>query len=475
MKSMRAWKKLVVPLAVTALFAAACSDDSGDTADTGATATDVASTEGADDSETTDPAATDPPATDPPETDPPATDPPATDPPETDPPTTEAADDSAAALGEPDPATGDPIRIGLLTNKGSESLEAQGQLTLDGAEIAVQYVNDFLGGLGGSPIELFDCGIGATPELATDCANQMVEQGVAGVILPFAGNGDVMVPIITGAGIAYVTGSGSSSQELTAPGAFALSGGYLGTLGAFAQHAAAAGIPNVTHIVIDVPAAVGAAQAVGGPLFETAGVGYEVITAAPGTPDLTPQVQAASGSVMVTGDVSFCTSFLQAYSTLALDLPKYLIGTCIDESVAETVPGAYEGAFLATGATETSPDLEIYGAMLETYAPDDDINPNPVISGGIAAGVGIVMNFSRAMDGLTDHTAAGVLEKMASAADVPSFLSDGFTFTCDGSALPLTPNVCTVQTYISVLDADGVPLTADPVDPTDLFGQAFGG
>ena len=472
MNSIKAWRNLVVPLAVTALLAAACSSDDGDTAGSDPVVTDDTTT---DTGAATDPPATDPPATDPPATDPPATDPPATDPPATDPPTTDTADDSTAALGEPNPATGDPIRIGLLTNKGSESLEAQGQLTLDGAEIGVQYVNEYLGGLGDSPIELFDCGIGATPELATDCANQMVEQGVAGVILPFAGNGDVMVPIITGAGIAYVTGSGSSAQELTAPGAFALSGGYLGTLGAFADHAADAGIPNVTHIVIDVPAAVGAAQAVGGPLFETAGVGYEVITAAPGIPDLTPQVQAASGSVMVTGDVGFCTSFLQAYSTLALDLPKYLIGTCIDESIAETVPGAYEGAFLATGATEDSPDVALYAAMLDTYAPDDDINPNPVISGGIAAGVGIVMNFSRAMDGLTDPTAAGVLAKMQSATDVPNFLSDGFTFTCDGSALPLTPNVCTVQTYISVLDADGVPLSSDPVDPSALFGQAFGG
>src|SRR3546814_16980112 len=82
-------------------------------------------------------------------------------------------------------------------------------------------------------------------------------------------------------------------------------------------------------VVIDVPSATQAAEALGGIVFGKAGVAYEVITAPPGTPDLTPQLQAAVDSgadaIGLTGDVTFCTSFLQAYQTLGLDIPKYMI------------------------------------------------------------------------------------------------------------------------------------------------------
>jgi branched-chain amino acid transport system substrate-binding protein len=467
MDTSKLWTKLLLLLAVLALLAAACGsdDDSGSESESPAEeeAPDEDATEEAAAEEATEEAAEEE----------------ATEVAAEEEATAEAAEEESAddVLGEPNPAEGDPVKIGLLTNKGSESLEAQGQLTLDGATVALEYVNEYLGGVGGRPIELIDCGIGATPELATDCSNQMVDEGVAAVILPFAGSGDSMVPIITGAGIPYITGSGSTSQELTAPGAFSLSGGYLGTLGAVAQHAADAGIEKLTHIVIDVPAASGAATAIGGPLFETAGVEYEVVTAPPGTPDLTPQLQAAAGdgAVMVTGDVTFCTSFLQAYQTLALDNPKYLIATCIDEAISEAIPGAYEGAFVATGTLPDGEDAAVYTAMIERYAPDSDYPRDPATAGGFASGVAIVVNFAEGMIGLTDHSAEGIMAQIAASAGVPIFLSDVFTYGCAEPIIPVTPNVCAVATYIGPTDADGRLTEFNAIDPTPLFTEAFGG
>src|SRR3546814_1717534 len=122
----------------------------------------------------------------------------------------------------------------------------------------------------------------------------MVEQDVVAVTLPFTGYGEATAPIITGAGIPYITGSGNSAAELTAPNAFAVTGGYPGSLGAFAQHAKDQGFGKFTMVVIDVPSATQAAEALGGIVFGKAGVEYEVITAPPGPPDLTPQLQARS-------------------------------------------------------------------------------------------------------------------------------------------------------------------------------------
>jgi branched-chain amino acid transport system substrate-binding protein len=377
-------------------------------------------------------------------------------------------------LGQPNEASGDPVKVGLITEGGSEAIGSQSALTEQGADIAVQYANEYLGGIGGRPVELVVCGNQATPAGAQDCGNQMVEQEVAAVVLPFTGFGEAQAPIITGAGIPYVTGSGNSSAELTAPGAFAVTGGYPGTLGAFAQHAKGQGYEKFAMIVIDVPSASQAAEQLGGIVFGNAGVDFETIAAAPGTPDLTPQLQTAvdggADAIGVTGDVTFCTSFLQAYQTLALDIPKYVIGPCVDQTVIDSLGSVLEGSYLATNGSTEGSDAELFAAMVAKYAPDEDIDPDLVVSAGVAAGVGSVMNLVRAMEGLTGEVDKDtVLAQMKTAKDVEVFGSGGQTFTCDGSAITIMPNICSAEFNIGTLTSEGKVENAEQVDPSALF------
>src|SRR5215203_1370790 len=141
-------------------------------------------------------------------------------------------------LGTPNAAEGDPVKIGLITESGGEAISSQSELTETGAQIAVDYVNEYRGGLGGQPIELIICGNKASASGGSDCANQLVEQDVAAVVWQFTGFGPQQVPIITGAGIPIICVSGASVEELTTPNVFVITGGYPGTLGAYAQHAA---------------------------------------------------------------------------------------------------------------------------------------------------------------------------------------------------------------------------------------------
>jgi branched-chain amino acid transport system substrate-binding protein len=388
--------------------------------------------------------------------------------------TAATAADAEEVLGAPDAASGEPVKVGFITEGGSETIGSQAALAETGAEIAVEYANEYLGGIGGRPIELFVCGNQATPAGAQDCGNQMIEQGVVAVTLPFTGFGEAQAPVITGAGIPYVTGSGNSAAELTAPGAFALTGGYPGSLGAFAQHASDEGFEKFAMIVIDVPSATQAAEQLGGIVFGNAGVEFEVISAAPGTPDLTPQLQSAvdggADAIGVTGDVTFCTSFLQAYQTLAIDVPKYVIATCVDPTVIESLGDTLAGSFIATNASGDSDDADLYAAMLTTYAPDEDIDPDPILSAGVTAGVSSVIHLVRAMDGLEgDVSAETVLAQMQAAQDVPLWLGDGQTFTCDGSAVAMMPNVCSAGFFIGTLTAEGEVEDPAPVDATALF------
>jgi branched-chain amino acid transport system substrate-binding protein len=384
--------------------------------------------------------------------------------------TTATTGGTDGGLGEPNPATGEPVKIGLITEEGSQAIGGQSLATSTAFDIGIKYLNDYRGGLAGHPIQLVECGNRATPAGAQDCAQQMVEQDVAAVVLPFDCCGDDQVPIVVDAGIPYVVASGSANSHLTTPGAFAITGGYVATLGAVAAHARDQGFEKVTHVVIDVPSATTAATDIGGLVFANAGVDYEVVAAAPGTPDLTPQLSAAGDSaVMVTGDLSFCTSFNQAYATLGMSNPKYQIVTCVDPSVQESVPDAFDGSFLATVITNEGADAELYAAILAEY-DDTGLDPDPFVSGGTATPMTTILSFASFFDGFEgDVTAEAAMEQMRTATDVPIFLSGGATATCDGTAIPILANVCATGIQMATLDPSGTPVDVVPVDLEGLF------
>lgn len=375
-------------------------------------------------------------------------------------------------LGTPNPATGDPVKIGLITEAGGDAISSQAQLAEQGAQIAAHYINEYGGGLAGHPIDLVVCGNKASASGASDCANQMVEQGVSAVVWPFTGFGPQQVPIITSAGIPIIAVSGSSTEELTTPGVFIITGGYVGTLGAYAQYAADNGVEKFSMITIDVPSATRAAEQLGAMVFGNAKVPYSVVKVAPGTPDMTAQVQAAisdgATALGVTGDVTFCTSFFQAYQALGLDVPKYIIQPCVDPTVIDSLGSVLEGSILATTSGGESEDTALYGAMVEKYG-DGSIDPDPAISAGVSAGVASLMNLWNLMQGADDVTAAGITDQAKTAQDVPIWLSGGLTFTCDGTAIAILPNICSAQFQIGTVSADGTVSDLQPIDASALF------
>ena len=218
-----------------------------------------------------------------------------------------------SVLGEPMPAEGEPVVIGFGAAFGDEGQGAGAQQLLEGTEVAIQYQNEYANGIAGRPIELRTCDLGALPETAVDCANQFVEEDVVAVLVPAASNGGSVVPIVTGAGIPYVSAAAGSLEELATENAFSLAGGGLGGTGAVVLDAAENGYETISHVLIDVPQVTLVASAVGDPLFEAAGAEQELILAPLGTPDLTAQLSTATGDAMglITGDSAICASALQ--------------------------------------------------------------------------------------------------------------------------------------------------------------------
>jgi branched-chain amino acid transport system substrate-binding protein len=183
-----------------------------------------------------------------------------------------------------------------------------------------------------------------------------------------------------------------------------------------------------------------------------------VVPVNPGTADMSPQLQSAVSSgadaVGMVGDVTFCSSFLQAYNTLDLMLPKYVLSTCQDPSILDSasLDKALAGSYITTSTAASKSDLATYGAIISKYDPKAD--PNPNISSNQADGVSPVLALESIMKGSTEPvTAAGIKAQTEAAKNVEIPLSGGLTFTCNGTAIPLLKSVCSAAAAIGVIQA----------------------
>jgi branched-chain amino acid transport system substrate-binding protein len=381
---------------------------------------------------------------------------------------------ASSALGSPHAATGSAVTVGMIADAGSGTV-GTGPLEEQGARMGVAYQNAYGNGLDGHKINLYICENNESPAGGQTCANDMVQHGVVAVVEPFTGEGQTEVPTIVKAGIPYITISGASSAELTTPGAFDLTGGFPADLGAMALQAKQQGYKKVTFLVSNVPSAIQGAQVLGGLVFKAAGVGFQVVPANPGTADMSPQLQSAvsggADAIGIVGDVTLCTSFLQAYSTLALHIPKYVIATCQDPSILKSpsLDKVLKGSWLAGAANSTPQQNALYAAIVKKFAPK--VNPNPNASANQAGGLIPILSLAAIMKGYTGTTitAANVLQQTQAAKNVTLPMSKGITFTCDGTAIPLLKSVCSSSTAIGVVGSGYTVSHIKTYNPTPLF------
>ena len=340
-------------------------------------------------------------------------------------------------------ASGTPVDVGLINNEGS-SPQSEPSVG-DAAVAAADYANAELGGIGGHPIKVYRCGENEDTASATACANEMVQDNVAVVVIGSTSMGAVMVPIITKAGIPYVSVTGSATQELTTPGTFMWSGGYEATLTGFAKYAAQHGYKKVTAFVVNVPSAIAGAQQLGGPLFKAQGVGLTIEGVPSGVPDATSQVTAGlSGSpnaALIIADEGTCTSVLKALNVVNPSLPAMGITSCLTTSATQALGSAMNGVkiFGASAPQASDAEARLYQYVMAKYAPGANA------TGYTVTGYQSMLGLVRATAGLTGSaTPASITTAIKAAKNVPLPAGAGLTFTCDGKALPSLPSVCSL-------------------------------
>ena len=109
--------------------------------------------------------------------------------------------------------TGQTIKLGVANNEGPALSLPEFR---HGVEVAVDYVNAN-GGINGAEIEIIECINDGSPEGSVNCANQFVDEGAVAYFAAIDVGADAALPILTSAGIPYVSTEPWGATQKTDP------------------------------------------------------------------------------------------------------------------------------------------------------------------------------------------------------------------------------------------------------------------
>jgi branched-chain amino acid transport system substrate-binding protein len=357
----------------------------------------------------------------------------------------------AELLGDPNPASGEPVLVGMENLIGGTAIDNTPER--DAAKAATTYVNEYLGGLGGRPIRMTFCDGQTSADAAANCATEFIQEGVDIVVAGYADS--AFSQVIIAAGVPYVVTSPVTSPELVSPRTtFALTGGVPSFVGAAARAAEEADVSSLTMFILNTPGRPEAFASFAS-AFESVGVDFTSVAVDRGTADMTPQVAAASDSeaFWIVGDPPFCVAALQAIETLGVDKPVFIHTSCNDASVVAALANGLDGYVvvgLPSNFDAEDPEAALYFAVLDRYAPD--IEPLGLTTGGYIS----VVALARVMDGFSGRLSPAAVDgHIKGAGPIPLPLAGGVDFDCGKPAVSTLPAVCNMTSFIVTLDHDG--------------------
>jgi branched-chain amino acid transport system substrate-binding protein len=278
-----------------------------------------------------------------------------------------------------------PVDIGFLNQQGGSS--AIGPLATNGAQTAVTYINDQLGGVDGHPLKLVTCFIANTDAEGTTCGQQfaadksidvIAEGGVAIGIQPFYTAIGSATPVIVGVA---VTGTDGAQQN-----AVILFGDATHVLGPFGTYA-----KNVLHaktaalVYPDIPGITEGAAAIEAGL-KAAGVSVTAVGYDESQTDLTSVLVAAHATtadmVIPYSDSSGCVNLAKSLIQLGITDAKKIVSAplCLNGQVAAGLGGDFPIWTYAIASSlygdPTDPGMPAYIAATSKLEPAADA-PDP--------------------------------------------------------------------------------------------------
>ena len=365
-----------------------------------------------------------------------------------------AATSSAPALGSSAASSSaKPLSIFFFDEEGA-SAAASSPESFQAATAAVDYVNDNLGGIKGRPLKLTHCETLGTPDSAINCANQAVDAKPDVVIKGVDVAGGSAVPIVTGAGLPYVTLNAGSPDEVDHKLAFSLSSGFAAQFAPVAAYAKTKGYKSLGVIYTNVQPL---STPLNGPfaqLLAKDGISYVPepvdITSANVTSEYNALVAKHVGAILVVTSLAQCTATLQARASLSDSTPLFMSSSCnVPSALSSVSSSTIDGtvfAFQDTSAVPGDADTKTYLQAMKTYEPSANV-------GSFApSGFESIIDFYRAMQTAADPSAldaASVATTLKSAKNVPLFMGGGQTFNCGQSYFAGESSVCTGAAFLA--------------------------
>ncbi|SHN18179.1 ABC transporter substrate-binding protein [Cryptosporangium aurantiacum] len=375
----------------------------------------------------------------------------------------------AEALGPEKAAAGAPVKIGWVGTGRTQTVDTTDEQKA--AEAAAEYANKHLGGLGGRPIELVTCEAKESPADAQVCGNKFVTEKVSAVTAGTSSQVDPWVKIVNAAGIPVGINFASTQVVLSTPGVF-IWANPVAAYGTPAAYAKQEKLSSAAIIVIDVPAASGPAKTLGPALFKNAGATADVVAIAPGTADMTPQIQAAQNKkpemYFVLGDPTFCGSAIKAIKTLGITQPVLALDRCIGNDKGASIPGGFTDIKIVTQAVTEPGDAEykLFQAVLSAYGDGTAVSSQAI--SGYQGLLSLVRTVNAS--GSKDLSPEGVRKAIAAAPATNYPLGGGATLKCDGKALPaVSPNLCSTVGVIADAAQDGALSNFTVPDSTGIY------
>ena len=380
-------------------------------------------------------------------------------------PTTQAPNVSASALGTPNPARGTPVKVGLITN-GADCAECAGAPAAETpvAQATVKWLNQYMNGLAGHKIDLEVCDDAIDAGKTADCANQMIRDGVAAVVIGSDGVIETSWKILHDAGVPVINYAATqesllqdnkSTFVLADPAAFVVR-----TPIGVAKNA---GAKNVSVMVLDLPIATDIYHGTTPSLFAQQGLTLNVVPAPLGTPDMTPQAQQVvaknpDGVVMIVGNDQFCIAALNGLAAVGFSGKVAMISQCLTAATRKAIQGSRLNgvtvAAIAPQGDNTDASMQQYQAVLNKYA-STKVDPNDAVPLMVFSSLG-------ALSAATKHLQGAVTPQSVIAAfrSMPNEVlpgAGGRHFQCDGKSVPTEAAVCSASVFAGTLNSNGQP------------------
>lgn len=380
----------------------------------------------------------------------------------------EAGGESGSALGKEDKATGKPIVVGMLNIENGPVTFPQYK---EASEAAIEYINNYKGGIHGRPVELVECATDGQPSTSTRCANQIVEKNPLFILGGVDTGASGAFPVYERKGLAYIGGMPLTPTESNAKNAAT----FISI--AVADNAAAAAFAKET-LGVKKAASINVSDTQGkytGEIIQKSleGAGLEVnyINVSPTASDLTsPAAEAvtAGDELMYIQVPNACAPMMKALESVGNTAPIISVGTCSAPSVLEAAGPAAEEVYFPEPVellNNGSEQAEITTAAFDEWTSSE--MPRETFSvEAFAAMMNIWETLNKAPE--SDLQSSKILGQFTSGSEHPNWLAH--PYTCDRKQVPAQEAVCNgYQKMTQVKEGKVVEVTKDWVNGTQYY------